>query len=395
MHLRLIEARAGRCSTIATDARALYFNADYIAGLTLAETQFVLGHEALHCALAHFARRSHRIKQRWDVACDHAVNLILLQEGMRAPRGALANAEFAGLSAEEIYPLIPSDTKEIPLDAHLFEGTPPIFCLAAHPVSQPEPVHSNEQQPTSKDAGGSPNGRGDAGDASRTDAPGERDLASIGERLDRGATEALAERWRSRLASAAQAAMQAGRLCDSLARALEHLIQPRIPWRSLLARYLMSVARDDYSFQRSSRRDGDALLPRLASSEINLVAAIDTSGSIGYEEMREFASEVDALKGQIRANLVLHACDDKLCAHGPWQFAPWDPVRLPNALSGGGGTRFTPVFEWIAREQLRPDLLVYFTDAQGEFPPAAPPYPVLWLVKGRADVPWGERVQLN
>jgi predicted metal-dependent peptidase len=43
----------------------------------------------------------------------------------------------------------------------------------------------------------------------------------------------------------------------------------------------------------------------------------------------------------------------------------------------------------------RPDLLVYFTDALGEFPAREPVYPVLWLVKGKATVPWGQRVQLN
>ena len=35
------------------------------------------------------------------------------------------------------------------------------------------------------------------------------------------------------------------------------------------------------------------------------------------------------------------------------------------------------------------------TDAEGEFPRQAPAYPVLWLVKGRGKVPWGERIQLN
>ena len=44
---------------------------------------------------------------------------------------------------------------------------------------------------------------------------------------------------------------------------------------------------------------------------------------------------------------------------------------------------------------MRPDALLYFTDALGEFPSQAPGYPVLWLVKGNAPVPWGERVQLN
>jgi predicted metal-dependent peptidase len=394
MHLPLSAAGARHCPTIATDARALYFNPDYIARLTLAETQFVLAHEALHCALAHFARRSHRMRKRWDVACDHAVNLILIQEGMRPPRGVLANTAFLGLTAEEIYPLIPPDTGETPLDEHLFEPFSGAFSGIDHPPHRGQLPGPGGAKPAAK-AEEIDEGWDDAGDAPSSHEPRAPESSSPEVHADPVAAEALAQRWQSRLASAAQAAMRAGRLSDSLARSLGPHSQPRMPWRALLARFLMSVARDDYSFQRSSRREGEALLPRLASGAINLVIALDTSGSIGDEEMREFASEVDALKGQVRANLLLHACDDELSPEGPWRFAPWEPVTLPKALRGGGGTRFTPLFEWIEREQVCPDLLVYFTDAQGEFPGAAPPYPVIWLVKGRAEVPWGERIQLN
>jgi predicted metal-dependent peptidase len=42
-----------------------------------------------------------------------------------------------------------------------------------------------------------------------------------------------------------------------------------------------------------------------------------------------------------------------------------------------------------------PELLVYFTDAEGKFPDYQPSYPVIWLVKGKAKVPWGQRIQLN
>jgi len=38
---------------------------------------------------------------------------------------------------------------------------------------------------------------------------------------------------------------------------------------------------------------------------------------------------------------------------------------------------------------------VYFTDAEGLFPEVEPNYPVTWLVKGKATVPFGVRVQLN
>ena len=49
---------------------------------------------------------------------------------------------------------------------------------------------------------------------------------------------------------------------------------------------------------------------------------------------------------------------------------------------------------WILLGQ-RPELLVYFTDAQGQFPQHEPNFPVIWLVKGKESVPWGQRVQLN
>jgi predicted metal-dependent peptidase len=205
----------------------------------------------------------------------------------------------------------------------------------------------------------------------------------------------LEQTWKGRLASAAHHALRAGRLSSALARTIDHLIQPQLPWRALLARYLASAARDDYSYQPNPRREGVALLPRLASREVRVVAVLDTSGSISRSEMQAFASEIEALKGQIRAHVTLHACDEALAADGPWHFAAWEGIELPASLSGGGGTRFTPVFEWVERDMLRPDVLLYFTDAQGEFPAAPPGYPVIWLVKGRAPVPWGERVQLN
>ena len=48
------------CKTIGTDARAFYYNPDYIDSLSVDQTQFALAHEALHCALSHFYRRGHR-----------------------------------------------------------------------------------------------------------------------------------------------------------------------------------------------------------------------------------------------------------------------------------------------------------------------------------------------
>jgi predicted metal-dependent peptidase len=158
---------------------------------------------------------------------------------------------------------------------------------------------------------------------------------------------------------------------------------------------MMNAARDDYSFQRTSRREGEALMPRLYSQSVKVIVALDTSGSVTRDELQEFLTEIDALKAQVRADITLHACDDKLDQAGPWHYAMWEVMQLPAEISGGGGTDFRPLFDWVEGEHSSPDLLVYFTDAEGQFPAGEPSFPVVWLVKGKAPTPFGIRIQLN
>ena len=385
------------CETLATDARSVHFNPAFVEAVAFPDLQFWLAHEALHCALGHFARRDHRIKRRWDVACDHAVNHMLRDDGFVPPAGALLDPMFRGLSAEEIYPLIPDTTGERSFDRHAFDRDDH-GGLAGYlgELRLRDGHRARAASPTAGEGGTAgaaahEDAWDDAGSEARRHRPdGQRDLHVEG----MGDPLALEQLWKSRLAAAAQAAREAGRLGESWLRRLERLLEPTLPWRALLARYVYALAQEDYTFQRPPRRDGVALLPRLAKGSIRLVAVLDTSGSITETELGEFAAELDALKAQASAHLTVHACDERLAADGPWNFSAWEQVVLPSGIGGGGGTRFTPVFDWVERDGLTPDLLIYFTDAMGEFPERPPAYPVLWLVKGQGEVPFGERVQL-
>ncbi len=368
------------CATMGTDARAFYYNPSWIESLSLEQTQFALAHEALHCALSHFARREHRNAARWDVACDLAINPILIREGMTPVPGALFNVGFEGMMAEEIYPLVKEDSEQQPHDQHLY---------GKDSKAAPQPDHGNDSQPDQPD---NQNADSDGGGAAGRDEPAQ---AGAPEPLSEAEKEQLSIQWRQRLAGAAQQAMQAGKLSASLRRLVDHLLQPQLPWRMLLARYMSAACRDDYSYMRPSRREGKAIFPSLRSSQVDVVVVLDTSGSIRREEMREFASEIDAIKAQVRARITLLACDAQLSPAGPWIFEPWESFELPGDIRGGGGTRFTPAFAWAEQSGHVPDLLVYFTDAEGEFPKQEPRFPVIWLVKGRATVPWGQRIQLN
>jgi predicted metal-dependent peptidase len=208
--------------------------------------------------------------------------------------------------------------------------------------------------------------------------------------------EELTVQWQQRLAGAAQQAEQAGKMSSVMKRLVQDRLRPRLPWRHVLAHYLTGMARDDYSYTRpSTRRGNPAIFPTLKSQQLQAVVAVDVSGSISDQELQACLSEINAIKGQIRADITLLACDAEIVEGFPTHFAPWEEVTLPQEIAGGGTTDFRPVFDWINRQDQAPDLLIYFTDAQGVFPSAVPPYPVLWLVKGKADVPWGIRVQLN
>src|SRR5689334_22891047 len=121
LRLQLIQANPKWCRTTATDARAFYFNRAYIDRLTLEQTKFMLAHEALHCALTHFYRRQHRVKRRWDIACDYAINSLLVADGMTPPPGALLHERFNAMPAEEIYPYIKENSDEQTLDDHLYD----------------------------------------------------------------------------------------------------------------------------------------------------------------------------------------------------------------------------------------------------------------------------------
>lgn len=377
--LRLPLKPAAWCRTTATDARALYYNPRWIDSLSNAQVQFALAHEALHCALGHFARRGHRVQRKWDMACDFAVNPILVDEGLKPPGEAIVLDVYRGMAAEEIYPCIEDDVDDSQMmDDHLWDGD----------EGGQKDDDSQGQQGGGEEGGHDPEKVG-AGGTAGDDANGPPPPLTAQEK------ENLKQQWQRHLAAAAQRAREAGKLSGQLARLTETALAAQVSWRALLAQYLSQAARDDYTWLRPSRREGEVIWPSLRSHSGDIHVAIDVSGSVTEKDLAEFLGELNALKGTTPVRITLFACDSDLAEGAPWIFEPWDELRLPRQFAGGGGTAFAPVFDWIARHGVQPDTLVYFTDAEGEFPREAPNYPVLWLVKGKAPVPFGRRIQLN
>ena len=67
-------------------------------------------------------------------------------------------------------------------------------------------------------------------------------------------------------------------------------------------------------------------------------------------------------------------------------------------MRGGGGTAFTPVFEWVAENlDEEPACLIYLTDLESYDTPDDPGYPVLWAAveTSRKDGPFGRTVKID
>ena len=281
LRLPIVEADPSWCKTSFTDMKKLYLNANYIGELKIPETQFVLAHEALHCALSHFSRRMHRIKHRWDLACDYAINPMLVREGLKPPPSVMIMWAYEGMTAEEIYPLLQDNENNA--ENELGQDNNQGDSEQGEQSNQGENKKTQTQKlnSTQEDDGKDGKGRSDDNKEQQSQADGGDEIQkNPPQQLRNDEVQTLTAQWQQRLAGAAQQALQAGKLSQAMIRLVDHLLQPQLPWRMLLARYVTATAREDYSYARPSSRRGDpAIYPRLRSHKVDVVTVIDISGS--------------------------------------------------------------------------------------------------------------------
>src|SRR5690606_31950253 len=142
---------------------------------------------ALHCALSHFARREHRKKHRWDLACDLAINPLLIKDGLKPPPGALYLDQFEGLTAEEIYPSIADMEEETEtLDQHLYDN------------EDSQGKRDDSQGKRDAGQGGSPPRRTGEGRGTEAEADPDRGGAPQPKPLSDSEREQLSVQWRQR-----------------------------------------------------------------------------------------------------------------------------------------------------------------------------------------------------
>jgi predicted metal-dependent peptidase len=199
--------------------------------------------------------------------------------------------------------------------------------------------------------------------------------------LEQSMVEQMERHWRAALQQAGAVARRInrgfGRQGLDGVREFESVANGSLSWRDLLWQFMVSTPYDFGGFDRRFIHR-KLYLEDMVGESVEVAICIDTSGSIGAEELGAFSSEVQSILDaypQIRGSLFF--ADASL--YGPHEFnlsSGLPPTR------GGGGTSFVPFFDWLNQQELigSHPLCIYFTDGFGTFPPNAPSTDVLWVV---------------
>jgi predicted metal-dependent peptidase len=360
--------------TFSSNGEKIEYNGEYLERLSVNEIEFVLANGAMHSVLKHEDRAFGRTKWLWQTATDYIVNNMLVQNGMQPPEYANYEPKFQGMYAEEVYEILRSEMMQNTHDALSQLQESEQITQSDDPTSQT--LHMHEEKEFSHDA-----------TQSQLQTDHQSDTEQV---LTSNELEAL----KAHFEHIFEKHKRQGNLPKDLKFVVPTYFSHQINWREFLYGYIASHAKSSYSFSPPNMKYlyQGVYLPSLSSDLLRIVVAIDTSGSINEALLTTFLGEVSSLMQQYpNYEIDLITADAKIQSHQV--FLPGEPLNYE--ISGGGGTDFRPVFEYIEKEISYPTVLLYFTDGEGRFPETEPFYDVLWVVPTKTQIPFGESVVLD
>jgi predicted metal-dependent peptidase len=295
--------------TAHTNGKEIVIQPEFMDTLSENALQGLILHEVRHVTDMHTQRLGDRDREKFNIACDHAINLDILKYGFELPAEGCADKQYTGLSAEEIYDLLPEGEKcEMP-------------DLQGNEPSQGEDDQTPEQ---------------------------------IAEDIQDILIQAVQVTQRS-------AGTAAGNIPEHVLRQVDAWINPVVPWYTLLQRYLTAKTKDDYSWSRPSRRGlpQGLYLPSMYSEQVGPINIyLDLSGSVTDEMVNMQIGQFKYIHRNIKPK-ELRIVTFTTRITDEFVFTPTDNINLQ--FHGSGGTSLREVAEHIQAHPAEVNLI--FTDA--------------------------------
>jgi predicted metal-dependent peptidase len=346
--------------TACTNGRDEIYGRKFVAELKEPELNFVVLHENLHKAFRHLTtwRKLHDENHALaNGACDYVINLKLkdldptesviamprYKDGeMKGMPMGLIDEKYRGLNAKQVFDLLKDEQEK--------------------------------------------NGSGGAGGFDEHDWDGAKEMTEPEKReLEREIDQAIRQ---GVMAHQKIAGTGAG----ELDRDLLELLEPKVNWREMLREFVKSTchAKDTSSWRRVNRRflSTGVYMPSLIGEKVgHLVIAVDTSGSVGQEELSGFLTEVKGIAEEVKPSQVdLIYWDSRVAAHEEYTESMVGDIVSSTKPRGGGGTSPSCVSEYLKEKAIEPECVIVLTDGHvGNDWGSQWPAPVLWAIVGGND----------
>lgn len=309
--------------TAATNGKVIKFNPEFFMDLDSEEQVFLLLHETLHVAYLHMDRLQLKKPRLWNIAADHVINLQLIERGYKMPEKGFADPRFKGMNTERVYKILEEEKYENPDDSFL-------------DLEEPE-IPSDELQREIEDI---------------------LVQASIQSKL---------------------AGDSPGTIPGDIQIFIDNLLNPKLPWYTLLKKFFNGFSKNDYSWKKPNRRYFPKnILPSLYSQSLGSAAVFaDTSGSVTDSQFLRVISETFGMLKKLKPEKIYFGQFDSFIKSVDVVKTSKDLMNVK--FTGRGGTYIYPVMEW-AKEN-KPKVLLVFTD--GHFRKnnlEDPGIPVIWLI---------------
>jgi len=324
--------------TACTNGRDVKYGRKFVNELCDEELRAVILHENMHKAFQHLTtwRNLYDEDARTaNMACDYVINLMIADSDkqgkfVRLPDSALLDNKFRGMDTHTVYKLL-------------------------------------------KQQGGGKGG-GDGFD--------QHDWEDAGN-LTADEKEVLAKEVDKALR---QGQILAGKLKGNVPREVTDALTPKVDWRDALRDYITSMCAggDESTWRRPNRRwiSQDVYMPSSISETIGrITVAVDTSGSIGGEEIAQFLGELKSICETVTPDGVdLIYWDTEVCRHEAYERDQLEGLMQSTKPAGGGGTDARCVPNYLNAKRMKPECCIVLTDGYvGEWGDNWP-CPVLWAI---------------
>lgn len=305
--------------TLATDGKNMFINPGFWDTLSKELQQSAIFHEIQHVAYDHMGRLNSKDPEKWNTAADHVINLVAKDQKFEIGAGWFCDEQYKNMSADQVYRLLPPDPPK--------NKMPDLLA-----PTQTESQHNQHIKSILVRAAMQSKQRGDA----------------------------------------------AGSIPGDVQLFLDNLLNPKLPWTTILRKYLKVFDKSNYSFRRPNRRFmPEHYLPSMDGTKLlNLAIAVDISGSVSDEDFKRMISEIHGILRMMKPDMITLLQFDT-------EIKSVHKVKSVRELSqvefkGRGGTRVEPVFKWA--DDNNPQAMIIFTDGGFHFYGPQTKVPTVWLI---------------